>query len=73
MIPLIIFASLKVGGFFVEEKAPIFSENKLTFEAVKNHLVQYLIGSTILAIITAIFLGGLSYFLLIIFTSKKEK
>lgn len=64
MIPFIIYASLKVGGLFVSSDTLLFSENKLTFEAVKNNLTQYLIGSIVLAIFVALFFGLISYFLL---------
>lgn len=71
MIPLIIYASLKVGALFVGGNTPLFSENKLTFETMKNHLAQYLIGSFVLAIVTAALFGFVSYFLLSI--SKKAR
>lgn len=71
MIPFIIFASLKVGELFVGGNTPLFSENNLTFEAVKNHLTQYLIGSFVLAAITAALFGFTSYFLLSM--SKKSR
>lgn len=71
MIPFIIFASLKVGELFVGGKTPLFSENKLTFEAIKNHLAQYFVGSFILAVVTALIFGFISYFLLSI--SKKAR
>jgi len=64
MIPFIIYASLKVGGLFVSSDTLLFSENKLTFEAVKNNLTQYLIGSIVLAIFVALFFGLISYLLL---------
>ena len=64
MIPFIIYASLKVGGLFVSSDTLLFSENKLTFEAVKNNLTQYIIGSFVLAIFVALFFGLISYFLL---------
>lgn len=71
MIPFIIFASLKVGALFVGGNTPLFSENKLTFETVKNHLAQYLIGSFVLAIVTAAIFGFTSYFLLTISKNKR--
>lgn len=71
MIPFIIFASLKVGALFVDGNTPLFSENKLTFETVKNHLAQYLIGSFVLAIVTAAIFGFTSYFLLSISKNKR--
>ncbi|WP_300565710.1 DUF2062 domain-containing protein [Flavobacterium sp.] len=72
MIPFIILGSLKVGSCFVSEKISIIPENKITFAFVQNHLVQYVVGSFVLAIITAIIFGIASYLLLSFFkkTSK---
>ncbi len=64
MIPFIILGSLKMGSFFVSEKIRLIPQNKITFDFVKNNLMQYVIGSFILATVTAILFGVVSYFLL---------
>jgi glycosyltransferase involved in cell wall biosynthesis len=72
MIPFIILGSLKVGSFFVSEKINVISENKITFAFVQNHLAQYIVGSFVLATITAILFGFGSYVLLS-FSKKTSK
>lgn len=67
MIPVIIWSSLKVGGFFVG--GDLLPKGDITQEFVKTHLVQYLTGSFILATLMAGLLGGATYF----FLKKKKK
>ncbi|WP_419869581.1 DUF2062 domain-containing protein [Chryseobacterium sp. CT-SW4] len=62
-IPFIIAASLYLGSPFVHGNSNIF-EHELDFELVKNNLVQYLIGSLILAS-TASSLVGIGVYLLL--------
>ncbi len=71
MIPFIIYGSLKVGGLFVEDKAKFTFGNPITFNHVKTNIVQYLIGSFILATVMAFIFGVGSY--LVLSLSKKSK
>ena len=72
MIPFIILASLQIGSFFVKGDA-LFDQNQdLTFETIKKHTSQYIMGSFILATITAFVFGFSSYFLLSL-TGKSKK
>ena len=71
MIPIIIFASFKTGGFFVEaNKVNLdFSwDNGLSL--IKDNLVQYIVGSLIFGVILAITFGIVTYILLLIFRKK---
>lgn len=72
MIPFIVYGSLQIGSLFIHEKAQIISNNKTTFELIKNHLTQYVIGSFVLATVSAILFGGASY-LLLSFSKKLSK
>lgn len=63
MIPIIIIGSLKIGTFFVGGSI-LPEKSEITTEFVKNHLLQYLIGSLILAFVSASFLGSLIYLFL---------
>lgn len=66
MIPLIIWGSYKIGGFFVEA-TPIKNisiETEGTFAMIKENLFQYIIGSLTLGLILAVFGGIVSYILL---------
>ncbi|WP_177761868.1 DUF2062 domain-containing protein [Flavobacterium sp. I3-2] len=66
MIPIIIYLSLKTGGLFVSQKADfVFSWDAISTEFIKIHLLQYIIGSLVLAVTTAAIFGLLSYSLLL--------
>ena len=66
MIPFIIYASLQVGSLFVKGNENVSFYHNLTFQSIKNHTFQYLVGSFILAAISAITFGLCSYFLLLL-------
>ena len=71
MIPLVIFGSLKTGALFVEDTARFTLGSPITLEHIKNNVVQYLIGSFVLATAAAIIFGVGSYLLLSL--SKKSE
>ncbi len=60
-IPFIIAASLFLGSPFVDADSNIFS-HEFNFELVKNNFLQYVIGSTILAVTMSI-ISGIATFL----------
>lgn len=70
MIPFIIFGSLKMGSFFVGNTKPLQFDHSITLDVVKSNLTQYLVGSFVLATVTAIVFGLGSYLLLSL--SKKS-
>lgn len=72
MIPLIIYGSLQIGALFVSSDAVLISKNKTTFDLVKNNLTQYVVGSLVLALVTATLFGITSY-LLLSFSKKSLK
>jgi uncharacterized protein (DUF2062 family) len=68
MIPMIIFLSYKMGGFWMGSDASTISFNRnLTPKTIYNNLQQYIYGSITLAVVAAIVFGLLSYLLLKIF------
>ncbi len=71
MIPFIIYGSLKVGGLFVEDKAKFSFGDPITFDHIKTNIVQYLLGSFILATVMAFIFGVGSY--LVLSLSKKSR
>jgi len=71
MIPFIIFGSLKLGGFFVEDTAKFSLDTSVTLDHIKVHVTQYIIGSFVLATVAAILFGVGSYLLLSL--SKKSR
>lgn len=70
MIPFLIYGSLKTGQVVMGKNIneSIFNSNintiKEIWEAMKSHLVEYLIGSVVFAVIMAILLGGITYLVL---------
>jgi glycosyltransferase involved in cell wall biosynthesis len=75
MIPLILFASVKTGSFFVgdaDAAGAEFSTATITFESVKAHIEQYLIGSLVLGVIVAMLAWIFTYFMLKVFRNKKQ-
>lgn len=66
MIPIIIISSLKVGQWIVGgELLP----SEVTEEFIKNNILQYLVGSLVLASFSSIFIGLIIY---LIFKMKKS-
>ena len=72
MIPFIIFGSLQIGSYFVKGDGVFLDYQNLTFETIKNHTTQYLVGSFILATIAAFTFGLSSYFLLSLKAKSKK-
>lgn len=70
-IPFIIYGSLKVGGLFVQNPVSVFSSESLSMDFVKKHLLQYIIGSSILAVVSAVTVGILGFVLLNLFRKDK--
>ena len=65
MIPLIIFASYMVGALFMGTDAVTMEfSQQLTLGRVQEHLIQYLIGSVVLAV-TAGIIGTVITFILL--------
>jgi glycosyltransferase involved in cell wall biosynthesis len=70
MIPLIVIAALKIGSIFLNsEIEPSEVSSIMDF---KNHLLEYLVGSIILAVLAAVLTGFFSYFLLKRFEKNKK-
>ncbi|MBC7556130.1 MAG: DUF2062 domain-containing protein [Chryseobacterium sp.] len=68
-LPFIIAISLFIGGHFVGENTK-FASDDMNFEFVKEHLLQYIIGSSILAVFASILFGLITYLFLQKFGSK---
>ena len=68
MIPLIVWSSLKVGSLFTG--GGLLPEGEITTDFIKAHLIQYLTGSFLLALLIAAILGTATYLFL---KTKSEK
>ncbi|MGS0748416.1 DUF2062 domain-containing protein [Halpernia sp. GG3] len=68
-LPFIIAICLYVGGHFLGDSID-FSNEEMNFAFVKEHLLQYIVGSSILAVFASIIFGSITYFFLEIFKNK---
>lgn len=70
-IPFIIFASLQVGSVFVSSDTPLVLDSSITLDDIQKNATQYIVGSLILATVSALSVGLISYLLLTAFTKKR--
>jgi glycosyltransferase involved in cell wall biosynthesis len=70
-IPFIIYGSLKMGSYFVATESTLVLDSSLTLDDIQKNATQYIVGSLILASVSAIIVGLLSYLLLTAFTKKQ--
>lgn len=65
-IPLIIYASLLVGGLVLPSAGAngVLKLDSISFDTIQQHLVQYLVGSLLLATIMGLLVGFGSYILI---------
>ncbi|MGM1430417.1 DUF2062 domain-containing protein [Sphingobacterium lactis] len=74
MIPVIVFLALQIGGFILPTDKPMtFDFDKVDIEMIKIHLYQYVVGSFLLAIFTAVLVGLLFYVILKYYARKSIK
>ncbi|KAF2336410.1 DUF2062 domain-containing protein [Flavobacterium daemonense] len=72
-IPFIIYASLKVGSIFIKSDAPLILDSSITLDDIQKNATQYIVGSLILATVSALSVGTISYLLLSAFTKKQTE
>lgn len=72
MIPIIIYASLQIGSYFINGNLNFSNYQNITFETIKSHTSQYIVGSFVLATIMA-FTFGLSSFFILSLQEKSKK
>jgi len=70
-IPFIIYGSLKMGSYFVSNESTLVLDSSLTLDDIQKNATQYIVGSLILASVSAIIVGLLSYLLLTAFSKKR--
>jgi glycosyltransferase involved in cell wall biosynthesis len=71
MIPLIIFASYKLGAIWMgSNPGHLEFSRDLSLESIRNNLKQYILGSTTLAILAGCIAGLLAFALLKLFRKK---
>lgn len=70
MIPVIIYASLKIGSLFVAESKEI-SGDISAVDAIGKNVFQYLAGSIVLAVLSAVIFGMGSYIIMSVLDKNK--
>ncbi len=71
MIPLILYTSYQLGGMMIGQSTTPLSLDTIDFFAIRDNLLQYVVGSFILGILLAIVFGAITYILLLLF--RKER
>lgn len=71
-IPFVIYGSLKMGSFFVAGDDTLVLDSSVTFDDIQKNATQYIAGSLILASVSALSAGFISYLLLSAFSSKNK-
>lgn len=70
MIPVILYLSFKMGGLVMSEAPELSYSTEISFETVKVHLTQYIIGSVMLATLAAGLSAIITFIILSIFKQK---
>ena len=74
LIPLIIYLSYKMGGFWVgKDVVEILWSDQISLEMIHVNLLQYILGALILALFSGLFFGILSYICFFIFRKVKKE
>lgn len=70
MIPILLYGSLKTGQMVLGTLPNSSSHSEITFEMIKIHLFEYIVGSFVFAVVMALVLGLISYIILKSFEKK---
>jgi len=73
IIPFIVYGSYHFGGLVVTSDVPLDFSKELTFAAVGEHILQYMVGAVMLSIVVGLAGGLLSWLLLSIFRKNPVK
>lgn len=72
--PFIVLGSFLLGGIIMNtEQAMFINTSKLEYELIENHLLQYVLGSIVLAILLAFLSGITTYYFLHLFRRNKNE
>jgi len=73
MIPIILFASFKTGGLFIEaNKLSLKYNSFINLDMIKDNLLQYILGSLAFGVVLALIVGIIAYVLLSIFRKNPQ-
>jgi uncharacterized protein (DUF2062 family) len=70
MIPFILAASYLTGGLVLHNRLDLGFDTGITFEFVKNNLLQYVVGALVFGAFMGIFAGLATWLVLTVFRRK---
>jgi glycosyltransferase involved in cell wall biosynthesis len=73
LIPFVIYGSLKIGSYFIATNKPLLLNMDMTLADIQKNIIQYLVGSFVLATILALLFGITGYLLLTLMSNFKNK
>lgn len=73
MIPFIVYGSLYIGSYVTGSRMSLLSVSDFSIQALQNNITQYLIGSIILAAVSAVIFGLSGYLILTFFSTFRNK
>ena len=73
LIPFVIYGSLKIGSYFITSDKPLILSMDMTLADIQRNIVQYIVGSFILATFMAILFGLTGYLILTLASNLKHK
>jgi len=73
VIPFILYGSYTLGGKVLGSSGTIDFSKTLTFEIVKQNLLQYVVGAFFLAFVTSVLIAVITYILLLVFRPKNPE
>lgn len=72
LIPFVIYYCYMFGGFILGVENDLEFSYNLTFDSVKQYLLQYIVGSVSMSVIAALVIGSITFVVLNIFRKKKN-
>ena len=73
LIPLVIYGSLKMGSLFIANNTSLTQNDSMVLSDVSKNITQYVVGSLILASLMALLFGSITYLVLTLFSTPKNK
>lgn len=70
MIPFILFASYLTGGLILDNPEPLDLGSGITFEFVKDNLIQYILGALVFGLAMGLLAGAFTWSVLAVFRRK---
>ena len=74
LLPIILYLSYLTGGVLMgSESVKSINFSSISFEFIKNNIIQYILGSVVLAVLLSLFFGLIVFLLLYLFRKSERK